>query len=69
MTQTTVREDVITEHRPVALLDASHPIEFQIYCNPDEYVHLRETIFYLTMHVKGRDSHDCSRLGYRENRS
>ena len=51
-TQTTVREDIISEHRPLNPIKSSLPIEFLINTGKDEYVNCREMLFYLKFHLE-----------------
>jgi len=50
-TQTTVREDLVTEHRPLNPIAFNYPLEFLVQSAQDEYINLREMVFYLKFHL------------------
>jgi len=50
-TQTSVEQNILSEHRPISTLDSSNPIEFNIYSGFDEYIRLDKTWFYIKIRV------------------
>ena len=50
-TQTTIEDDLMTEHRPISTLDSKSFIEFNISSGLDEYIRLDKTLFYLRMRI------------------
>jgi len=55
-TQTTVERGITTEYRPIASLDGSSTIEFQVPTSADEYVRLEDTQLYLRVKVTATSS-------------
>lgn len=49
--QSTIENDVMTEHRPVSILDSKSVIEFNFSSSEDEYIRLDKTLFYLRMRI------------------
>ena len=50
-TQLTVDRDLVTEHRPISILNANSVIQFVIPTAVDEYLQLKETLLYLKLKV------------------
>ena len=50
-TQTTVEQDILTEHRPIASLDSKSYIEFNFSSGIDEYLRLDRTWLYLRLRI------------------
>ena len=50
-TQSTVEQDILTEHRPIAALDSKSYIEFIFSSAQDEYIRLDKTWLYLRLRV------------------
>ena len=56
--QTTVKKYIMTEYQPLAILNSSSIIEFEIHCSKDEYLQMREIELYLKIRasVKQKDN-------------
>ena len=50
-TQSTIEQDILTEHRPVSTLDPKACIEFNLSSGLDEYIRLDKTSFYLRLRI------------------
>src|SRR5277367_1800611 len=50
-TQLTVEKDVLTEHRPISILNAFSVIQYTIPTAVDEYIQLRESLIYMKIKV------------------
>src|SRR6266581_3939221 len=50
-TQLTVERDLLTEHRPISIINSNSIIQFNIQSGLDEYIQLRECLFYLKIKV------------------
>ena len=50
-TQLTVERDLVTEHRPISILNANSLIQFVIPTAVDEYIQLRETLLYMKIKI------------------
>jgi hypothetical protein len=51
-TQTSIERTYTTEHRPIAALDSSASIQFEIHTGIDEYIQFRDTELYLRLKIK-----------------
>jgi len=50
-TQLTVEKDIYSEHRPKSIISYNTQLQFEIHTGIDEYVQLRESLFYLKFKV------------------
>jgi hypothetical protein len=50
-TQLTVDRDLVTEHRPISVLNSNSQIQFVIQSAVDEYIQLKETLLYMKIKV------------------
>src|SRR5277367_820231 len=50
-TQLTVEKDILTEHRPISILNSYSVIQFTIPTGVDEYIQLRESLLYMKIKI------------------
>ena len=51
-TQTMIERDIVTEHRPIATIDPTSFIQFEIQTAIDEYIDLEKLLLYMKVKLQ-----------------